>query len=419
MLCAVAGTVALVVAPSAAAQSSASSPGGDGGVTTTTTAPSGAATPAGDGDYQALRDDYNKILDKEGSALKQLGETISKRQAVELQVLSLDTQIKAAQVKLFAAEGSLDQANIVQLTALGELKKADDAVAASKQELKAQVLTTYVSGDSGGGQAGLSAILNSKHQDDGQGITYADAVVRHQKAVIKAYKQAKVDRDRQAELTAAAQDQARAQRDNVVSVSRRLEKDRADRASAAEDLKAQQFYEQLEFNELDKSKSDIVTKVVSLARDVDGVTALVTQAQSGGLPFTFPLVPMVDPVPGSVFTQGFGPQKKAVLGVQGVHPGIDLAGPPGAPIHAAGDGTVIAAGPLGGYGNAVILDHGNHLATLYGHQEMVLVTVGQKVKQNDVLGLRGSTGFSTGPHVHFETRVNGVPVDPLLFIKLT
>ncbi len=107
------------------------------------------------------------------------------------------------------------------------------------------------------------------------------------------------------------------------------------------------------------------------------------------------------------------------MGVQGSHPGIDLAGPAGAQVHAAGDGTVIFAGPLGGYGNAVIIDHGHHLATLYGHNQQVMVTVGQKVKQNDLIGIRGSTGFSTGPHVHFETRVNGVPVDPLLFVRLS
>ena len=88
----------------------------------------------------------------------------------------------------------------------------------------------------------------------------------------------------------------------------------------------------------------------------------------------------------------------------------------GTPIHAAADGVVVWAGPRGGYGNCTIIDHGNSLATLYGHQSVIGVTVGQHVTRNQVIGKVGSTGMSTGPHLHFEVRVNGVPVDPLQYL---
>jgi murein DD-endopeptidase MepM/ murein hydrolase activator NlpD len=99
-----------------------------------------------------------------------------------------------------------------------------------------------------------------------------------------------------------------------------------------------------------------------------------------------------------------------------MHEGIDIAVPTGTPVAAAASGTVITAGWLGGYGNLVVIDHGNGLATAYGHNSGLAVGVGQSVAQGQVIAYSGSTGHSTGPHVHFEVRVNGSPVDPLGYL---
>jgi len=99
-----------------------------------------------------------------------------------------------------------------------------------------------------------------------------------------------------------------------------------------------------------------------------------------------------------------------------LHEGIDIAAPSGTPIWAAAAGTVIYAGWLGGYGNLVVVDHGNGLATAYAHASAVLVSVGQSVGQGETVSLVGSTGNSSGPHLHFEVRVNGSAVDPLLYL---
>ena len=98
------------------------------------------------------------------------------------------------------------------------------------------------------------------------------------------------------------------------------------------------------------------------------------------------------------------------------HPGIDIDAPYGTPIHAAGNGVVIWAGWQGGYGNFVLVDHGNGLVTGYGHQSRIAVTRGQTVTQGDVIGYEGSTGHSTGPHLHFEVRINNVPHNPRLYV---
>ncbi|MBR2547471.1 MAG: peptidoglycan DD-metalloendopeptidase family protein [Eubacterium sp.] len=94
------------------------------------------------------------------------------------------------------------------------------------------------------------------------------------------------------------------------------------------------------------------------------------------------------------------------------HPGIDMSAPTGTDIHAAADGVVIRAGWYGGYGNAVVIAHGDGITSLYGHNSSVTCSVGQKVKQGDVIAKMGSTGWSTGSHCHFEVRQNGALRNP-------
>jgi murein DD-endopeptidase MepM/ murein hydrolase activator NlpD len=98
------------------------------------------------------------------------------------------------------------------------------------------------------------------------------------------------------------------------------------------------------------------------------------------------------------------------------HPGVDIGAPSGAPIRAAAAGTVIYAGWLGGYGNLVVIDHGNALATAYGHQSSIAAGNGASVSQGQVIGYVGCTGYCFGPHLHFEVRVNGEPVNPLNYL---
>ena len=99
-----------------------------------------------------------------------------------------------------------------------------------------------------------------------------------------------------------------------------------------------------------------------------------------------------------------------------LHPGIDIGVPTGTPVHAAAAGKVVWCGWMSGYGNFVVLDHGGGFATAYGHNSRVAVSCGEEVAQGQVVAYSGCTGFCTGPHVHFEVRVNGTPVDPLTYL---
>ncbi len=127
------------------------------------------------------------------------------------------------------------------------------------------------------------------------------------------------------------------------------------------------------------------------------------------------------PVPGSTISQQFGPSpydfEPPYQGFPHFHTGVDLAAPMNTPVYAAGDGIVVAATSSDvGYGNHIIIAHDGHTLTLYGHLAVMGVKVGDAVKQGQLIGLVGSTGNSTGPHTHFEVRVDNNPVDPDLFL---
>jgi murein DD-endopeptidase MepM/ murein hydrolase activator NlpD len=123
------------------------------------------------------------------------------------------------------------------------------------------------------------------------------------------------------------------------------------------------------------------------------------------------------PIKDAPLASRYGFRIDPLSGNIGFHPGVDISATQGTPIHAVAAGTVLLADDEGGYGNAVVLDHGNSLSTLYGHMVRVAVAPGQRVEAGDVIGFVGSTGLSTGPHLHFEVRVHGVTIDPLPTLK--
>jgi murein DD-endopeptidase MepM/ murein hydrolase activator NlpD len=132
-------------------------------------------------------------------------------------------------------------------------------------------------------------------------------------------------------------------------------------------------------------------------------------------------IPSDKPVQAAVtFSSGFGVRSDPFEHGAGFHPGIDLAGAYGTPIYATADGTVTRAGwNSGGYGNMVEIDHGRGIATRYGHMSAVLVHEGDHVTRGEQIGRMGSTGRSTGNHLHYEVRIDGRPVNPIPFMKTT
>jgi murein DD-endopeptidase MepM/ murein hydrolase activator NlpD len=144
----------------------------------------------------------------------------------------------------------------------------------------------------------------------------------------------------------------------------------------------------------------------------------VTRAQADKLARTIATVPLRQPVTGELDpSSGFGVRIDPFLNRPAMHTGIDFRGNTGEPVHATASGTVTAAGWSGGYGRMVEIEHANGVSTRYGHLLEIDVKVGQTIRIGQVVGRLGSTGRSTGPHLHYETRIDGEAVDPNKFLN--
>jgi murein DD-endopeptidase MepM/ murein hydrolase activator NlpD len=128
-------------------------------------------------------------------------------------------------------------------------------------------------------------------------------------------------------------------------------------------------------------------------------------------------IPQVMPVNRLTISSGFGVRRDPFTGGTAMHNGLDFRGPTGAPIHAAADGKITFVGRRSGYGNVVEISHGNGLTTRYAHMSKFRAKRGQKVEAGDIIGALGSTGRSTGPHLHFEVRINNRAVNPRPFLE--
>lgn len=153
-----------------------------------------------------------------------------------------------------------------------------------------------------------------------------------------------------------------------------------------------------------------------LERDSDSIAALIQQRLVVATTSTFRGTGIFTFPTDGPLTSSFGYRVHPILGYRRFHAGIDFGAPTGTPIRAADSGTIIYAGWYGGYGNTVIVDHGGGISTLYAHASALYVSEGQSVQRGQVIAAVGSTGFSTGPHLHFEVRRSGEPVDPLAFL---
>jgi len=208
-------------------------------------------------------------------------------------------------------------------------------------------------------------------------------------------KAARADMYRQAKIVAVRVHQVRVLRDQLLASKGELVGAQGRKRAALASLSAQERADAEEIDALQQVSAELAAKIRAAQSH-----STVTRTGSGAL-----IWPVNAPI-----TSSFGWRWGRM------HEGIDLGAAYGSPIAAAAAGTVIYAGWLGGYGNLTVIDHGGGLSTAYGHQSSIGVSVGQHVEQGEIIGNVGSTGHSTGPHLHFEVRVNGQAVDPLGYL---
>ena len=335
--------------------------------------------------------------------------------------------------RLYTIQQQLEAAQRDYQAVANELKATEEKIAATQAELEKTrarlqvregVFTKRVRAIYMHGQLSyLDVVLGAKDFSDFSNrlellrrIIDADITlisdIRKERAAIETAKQElETQRARQAQL----RDQAAAKRDEIES--RRKEQQAILYQAQNDKAMAEQAY-----NEYQQSSQAIAEMLRQRAADrAAQAAAAAAQASSGGGGGSDYYQPvsgsgaLIWPVNG-VVTSPYGYRTHPIFGTTIYHSGIDIGVDYGTPVHAADGGVVVEAGWISGYGYAVIIDHGNGLSTLYGHNQELAVSEGQSVSQGQVIAYAGSTGNSTGPHVHFEVRANGDPVDPSAYL---
>jgi murein DD-endopeptidase MepM/ murein hydrolase activator NlpD len=282
-----------------------------------------------------------------------------------------------------------------------ELRKANAELAKRREMVKVRLRAMFVNND----QNMISVIVGAR--DMGEIAERQGVMDRIMAADRKLFKET-LELQRKVETMKKEQDEVVADikvlRVKLADEKKRLEEAKAKKAAILKVVNADKAKLQAEYDAFDAESNKIESQLAALTN---------TQRSSGRyVPFGGKFI---TPASGRR-SSGYGMRRHPVLGTTRLHAGIDIAAPTGTAIRASASGTVVTAGSMRGYGNTVIIDHGGGFSTLYGHCSRLYVRSGQRVNQGDRIAAVGSTGLSTGPHLHFEIRINGRPVNPASYL---
>jgi len=354
---------------------------------------------------QQIQQQLDENSQQTAAARQQLADAQTARQKLDGQLTGLNAQVAAASQRLAQAQTDADNAGFVVFVLGVKAKQTKAKLDAAKADVRRSALELYTRGSPGSNSITLLHAadgsgdlvegrhylqrINDKRQLDFDRVAKLQAQLELQQADAAAKQKSADDARNAAADEKQKLDQLAAQQQAARDAAASAE---AQESAAVGTLRAQQ--DQLEADL--QAESD---RVAQLARDSGG------GAPMGNGTFIWPV--------NAPITSPFGYRTDPVTGAQAFHAGLDLGAPCGTPIKAAGTGVVISAGfNSGGYGNMTLINHGGGMSTLYGHQSSIIVSAGQNVTQGQVIGYVGSTGKSTGCHLHFEVRVDGNPVDP-------
>jgi murein DD-endopeptidase MepM/ murein hydrolase activator NlpD len=350
------------------------------------------------------------VVASERSALAR--ELIASGEALEdaeREVLAASNEVSIVDVALAARMDSLGAIRAElgeQLASLAETRRLrDDA----RTEAETWALQAYM----GGGTAQPSIAFNATVVNDiSVGVAYLDVLTAHSSRAADRYGVLVSEEERQeAEVRRVEESMAEEVRD-LETLGSELDRLEEDLRQRREHL-ATAYAEQVKLlDRLDGEIAHFEGELTALAREESSIRSDIAAASA---PTSTPVAGsqsgFVRPVPGAV-SSGFGMRIHPITGQNRMHNGVDMNAAHGDPIRSVRSGRVIFAGAKGGYGNTVMVDHGGGMVTLYAHQSRLGATVGANVSAGQVIGYIGSTGQSTGPHLHFEVRMNGVPVNP-------
>lgn len=365
---------------------------------------------AQEGDSAELKAEYEAFTAQEEQMLQELSDAQAARQDAQAKLDQLNRDTQAKQIELLDATQKLTDAEHEVEVRIAERKQAEKKVRTARERLRKQIVASYVTG---GEPSQMEAFLNAQTGEQvGQALAYGRAITNSTDTLLAELETAEKARTKAAKAARAAKDEAQDRRDETEGAAKFLVDARALQGSLLTELNVEYVKEAAALREIQGQKAIVEGRINSMNRASDGIQQLLADIQSEQEDWFPGSVETSNPIPGVKPGSKFGMRHHPILGIDRLHAGCDMGAASGTEIHAAADGVVVVAEVRGGYGNAVVIDHGHSLATLYGHTSRMLVKSGDVVKRGDVIALVGSTGLSTGPHLHFETRLKGLPIDP-------
>lgn len=322
-----------------------------------------------------------------------------RERAVTADLLATEQNLDATRKRLHTVRARLIAVRSLQRKTAARLKELEGRLQQRQQLLARRVRVAYQQGNA----STVRVLLGSRDVHDLISRSYVlGRIARADSRLVLAIQQdrqevaqAKAQLDRQAQEIAQLEAE-------LAQQTRLLQEQTEAKREILQDIARDRALKEQALDEWEEESRQIAAMLRAMEQTPRGQARLAKPFRGG----------FIRPVNGAIVS-GFGMRYHPILKVNRMHNGVDIAAPYGTPIKAAAAGEVIFAGYRRGYGNTVIIDHGGGVATLYAHCSALAVGEGAVVKQGQVIGYVGATGLATGPHLHFEVRHNGEPVNPL------
>ena len=369
-----------------------------------TPAPSPAAAPSGD-----------EASPEELRLLGEIEQSTARRQELDGKVGELDRQIRIVRGELNAAEAALEALEARRRGAEIRLVESRRQLAEAQQALTVQAIAAYTGQGDAGRLAGMLLRVDTVGAMAAK-RSYMRIVVSTQADAISAYEGLRnKTEDLIGELETASV-RTEAERDVVAARRVQLQRERNAQDAARHEVDHELARHNGLLQVMLARREEFTGAVLAMKQQSDALEATLRERQVSQASSVSSGGRLAPPIPGAGVVSAFGARVHPIYGDVRIHTGVDISGSTGTPIRAAADGVVASAGWLGGYGQATVLDHGGPMATLYGHQSQLLVREGQAVTRGQVIGRVGCTGTCTGPHLHYEVRIAGAPVNPAPYL---
>ena len=357
----------------------------------------------------SLSDQIDSVTSNRSSLAREIVETQERMDEVLASLTSLRGELIAVESDLVQKERSLRQVRTDLHAKYQSLAMTRSELGVARDDAVAHAVETYMSAGLGVPSVALSAKVWT---DIGVGLVYLDRITADGTETVERFETLLDDEQEATEQIASHEADLSADLVELHAAEERLAGLQNEMQRTSDALQAEYVNQRALLAEYDAQIEEIEGEIASLEKEQASIKKLIAQQAKalGSAP-----VALARPVPGAI-SSGFGPRIHPIHGYTLMHNGVDMNGGSGQAIVAASSGTIIFAGVKGGYGNTIMVDHGGGMVTLYAHQSKFAVSAGQSVKRGQTIGYVGSTGVSTGPHLHFEVRISGNPVDPAKYL---